>query len=133
MFLAKLTPTGGHAWSKAFGTSQAYGEMGEALAIDGAGNVILTGEIVQAVDFGGGALVAPTVTYDVFAAKFSPSGVYQWAKRFAADWDDHGKGVAVDGNGNIVLCGDFYQSEDFGGDLLLSPGGSDGFLVKLTP
>jgi hypothetical protein len=133
MFLAKLTATGAHSWSKAIGTSLSYGEMGEAVAIDGAGNILLTGEVVQPVDFGGGVIVPPSITYDAFVAKYSPSGVHQWSKRFAADWDDHGKAVAVDGSGNIVLTGDFYQSEDFGGGLLLSPGGSDGFLVKLTP
>jgi hypothetical protein len=94
---------------------------------------VLTGEIVQNVDFGGGALTAPTATYDVFAAKFSSAGAYQWSKRFAAPWDDHGNAVAVDGGGNILLTGDFYDSENFGGQTLLSPGGSDGFLVKLTP
>jgi hypothetical protein len=50
-----------------------------------------------------------------------------------SDWDDHGDGIAVDGNGNVITVGDFYQSEDFGGGLMSSPGGTDGFLLKLTP
>jgi hypothetical protein len=133
IFLAKLTASGGHSWSQAFGTSLSYGEVGEGVAIDGSGNVVLTGEIVQNVDFGGGALTAPTTTYDVFVAKFSSAGVHQWSKRYVAPWDDHGDAVAVDGSGNVVVAGDFYESEDFGGGPLLSPGGSDGFLVKLTP
>jgi hypothetical protein len=133
MFLAKLTATGAHSWSKAFGTPLSYGEMGEGVAFDRDGNVLLTGEVVQAVDFGGGAVSPPTVTYDVFVAKFSPAGVHQWSKRFSADWDDHGKAIAADAAGNVVVAGDFYESEDFGGNLLLSPGGADGFLVKLTP
>jgi fibronectin type 3 domain-containing protein len=132
IFLVKLTAGGAHAWSKAFGTGLAYGEMGEAVAIDAAGNVVLTGEIVENVNFGGTTLVG-TGTYDVFAAKFSSAGVHQWSKRFTSDWDDHGNAVAVDGTGNVVMSGDFYQWENFGGGLLSSPGGSDGFLVKLTP
>jgi hypothetical protein len=39
----------------------------------------------------------------------------------------------VDGGGNVLVVGDFYDSENFGGGLLLSPGGSDGFVLKLTP
>jgi fibronectin type 3 domain-containing protein len=133
IFLAKLTPTGAHSWSKAFGSALSYGEVGEAVAFDGAGNVLLTGEIVQAVDLGGGAVIPTTVTYDAFIAKYSPTGVYQWSKRFVADWDDHGNGVAADSNGNVLITGDFYDAVNFGGGLLSSPGGSDGFLVKLTP
>jgi hypothetical protein len=106
--------------------------MGEAVAIDAAGNVVLTGEIVENVNFGGTTLVG-TGTYDVFAAKFSSAGAHQWSKRFTSDWDDHGNAVAVDGTGNVVMTGDFYQWENFGGGLLSSPGGSDGVLVKLTP
>jgi hypothetical protein len=133
IFLAKLSASGGHVWSKSFGTPDAYGEVGEGVAIDGAGNVVLTGEIIRNVDFGGGALIPPTVTYDPFVAKFSAGGVHQWSKRFSAAWDDHGNAVAVDGANNIIVTGDLSESEDFGGGLLLSPGGSDGFLVKFTP
>jgi hypothetical protein len=133
IFLAKLTAAGAHDWSAGFGTSLTFGEIGKGVAIDGAGNVVLTGDMIENVDLGGGALVAPTVTYDAFVAKFSPSGAHQWSKRFASEWDDHGNCIAVDGNGNVVLSGDFYESENFGGGTLLSPGGSDGFLVKLGP
>jgi hypothetical protein len=133
IFLAKLTAAGGHGWTKAFGSSLGLGEIGKTVAVDGAGNVVLVGDMVENVDLGGGLLTAPTATYDVFIAKYSPDGGHLWSKRFAADWDDHGNAVAVDRNGNILMSGDFYQSEDFGGGLLSSPGGADGFLVKLGP
>jgi hypothetical protein len=100
--------------------------------VDGAGNVVLTGEIIRDVDFGAGAVVAPA-TYDVFAAKFSAAGVHQWSKRFVAPWDDHGTAIAVDGNGNVAISGDFYESVDFGGGWLPGPSTVDGFVVKLGP
>ena len=78
-------------------------------------------------------LIPPTITYDPFVAKFSPGGAHQWSMRFSAPWDDHGNGIAVDAGGNVLLTGDFTDEEDFGGGLMTSPGGSDGFLVKLTP
>jgi hypothetical protein len=133
IFLAKLNASGGHVWSKGFGTPDAYGEVGKGVAIDGGGNVLMTGDIIRNVDFGGGALIPPTVTYDPFVAKFSSVGVHQWSKRFSAPWDDHGDAIAVDSGGNAIVAGDFTDEEDFGGALLTSPGGSDGFLVKLGP
>jgi len=133
IFLAKLNSSGGHVWSKGFGTPDQYGEVGEGVAIDGAGNVVLTGEIIRNVDFGGGPLIPPTVTYDPFVAKFSPTGAYQWSKRFAGAWDDHGNAIAVDGSGNVIVTGDIADAINFGGGLLTSPGGADGFLAKFKP
>jgi hypothetical protein len=103
IFLAKLSATGGQVWAKSFGTPDAYGEVGEGVAFDAAGNVVLTGEVIRNVDFGGGQLIPPTVTYDPFVAKFSPAGVHQWSKRFSAPWDDHGNAIAVDGAGNVIV------------------------------
>jgi hypothetical protein len=135
IFLAKLSATGGHLWSQQFGTGLiSQGEIGEAVALDATtGDVALTGEIVSAVDFGGGALAAPTYTEDVFVAKFSSAGAHRWSKRFVGNFDDHGMAVAVDGSGNTLLTGDFAESVNFGGSLLTSPGKSDGFVVKLAP
>jgi hypothetical protein len=133
IFLAKLNSGGGHVWSKGFGTPDSYGEVGEGVAIDGAGNVILTGEIIRNVDFGGGLLIPPTVTYDPFLAKFSSGGVHQWSKRFSAIWDDHGNAVAVDPSNNVIIAGDISDDINLGGGVMLSPGGSDGILGKFRP
>src|SRR5262249_34122797 len=63
IFVAKLTSTGAHTWSKAFGSTLGLGEIGKALAIDGSGNVLLTGDMADDLDFGGGLLSAPSITY----------------------------------------------------------------------
>jgi chitodextrinase len=133
IFVAKLSATGAHIWSRAVGATGTYGAIGESVAIDASGNVVLTGEVSEPTDFGGGGVVPSVVTYDAFVAKYSPTGAYLWAHRYVSDWDDHGDGIAVDGNGNVITVGDFYQSEDFGGGLMSSPGGTDGFILKLTP
>jgi uncharacterized protein (AIM24 family) len=135
IFLAKLSATGGHVWSKQFGTGYiSLGEIGEGVAIDPRTNdIVLTGEIVSEVDFGGGPLGAPSYTADVFVARFSSAGTHQWSKRFVGNWDDHGMAAAVDPSGNTILGGDFAEAVSFGGTLLTSPGKSDGFVVKLAP
>ncbi len=133
IFLVKLGPTGAYAWSKSFGNTGTYGSVGEGVAIDPSGNVLLTGEVEDPVDFGGGLFVPSVLTYDAFVAKFSTSGAYLWANRYVSAWDDHGDAIASDPNGNPIAVGDFYDSENFGGGLLMSPGGTDGYILKLTP
>jgi hypothetical protein len=135
IFLAKLSSTGGHVWSKQFGTGLiGLGENAREVAIDPAtGDVVVTGEIVSEVDFGGGALAAPTYTADVFLARFTSGGGHKWSKRFVGDWDDHGMTLALDGAGNTLLAGDFADALSFGGGLLTGPGKSDGFVAKFGP
>jgi hypothetical protein len=87
----------------------------------------------EACDFGGGLVTPSVYSYDAFVAKYSPTGAYLWAHRYVSAWDDHGDAIAVDASGNAIAVGDFYQSEDFGGGLLSSPGGTDTFVLKLTP
>jgi hypothetical protein len=132
IFLAKYSSTGTHTWSKVFGTSYGFGDSSSGVALDASGNIALTGSILGPVNFGGGPL-AESGGYDIFAAKFSASGAHLWSKRFLNNYDDHGNAIVMDAGGNIIVVGDFYQGVDFGGGQLLSPGGIDGFLVKLGP
>jgi hypothetical protein len=66
-FVAKLTGSGDHVWSKGFGTA-AYGWD---VAFDAAGNVLLGGITADSIDFGGGVLTAQGGT-DAWIAKFAP-------------------------------------------------------------
>src|SRR5205814_370722 len=65
MFVAKYSPRGAHLWSKRFGGAGRLGEQAEAVAADGAGNVIVTGAILDSVSFGGPVLWS-NQTYDIF-------------------------------------------------------------------
>jgi hypothetical protein len=129
MFLAMLSSTGGHVWSERFGIG---GNSAAAVTVDGAGNVIMTGEIVGAADFGGGPLWG-NGSADIFLAKFNNAGTHLWAHRYGDLYDDHGNGVASDLNGNVILVGDYSLSIDFGGGPLPSPGSSDACLAKFGP
>jgi chitodextrinase len=129
MFLAKFTPTGAHIWSKRFGQGN---NTALGVATDPTGNILLTGSIVSDTDFGGGYL-SGNGSWDIFVAKLSASGAHLWSRRFGPLWDDHGNAVTTDSNGNIIVTGDFYESVDFGGGTLLSPGGYDTFLVRFGP
>ncbi|WP_052374974.1 hypothetical protein [Chondromyces apiculatus] len=129
IFLLKLGQSGNHLWSKAFvGTGS---NIGHRVRVDAVGNVIASGYVVGALDFGGGVLPAGG-SQDVFVAKFDGTGAHQWSKRFGNAQEQLGYGLDVDPNGNVALTGRLLGSADFGGGTLTSAGGVDVFVAKLS-
>jgi hypothetical protein len=135
LFLAKLSSTGQHVWSKQFAGSAIYSELAKAVAVDPSGNVLVTGSCFSSLDLGGGPVVnAPGAgTYDVFVAKFTAGGAHVWSKCTGGLFDDAGNAITADANGNVIVAGEFFTQADFGGGLLTSPGGLNGFLVEFEP
>ncbi len=131
IFLAKYTSNGAHLWSKRFGGGLSLAENGTAVATDASGNILLTGSVVDTIDFGGGPLAGDGY-YDIFVAKFAATGTHVWSKRTG---NGSGDDVAADPAGNVILSGDFTGTTpvNFGGGTLSSPGGTDAFLVKFGP
>ena len=130
-FVAKLDPAGNHQWSKSLdGTNVQYGYR--SVATDAAGNVVLTGDFLFTVDFGGGPL-ASVGGRAVFAAKLDPAGNHLWSKRFGGVSEAYGLGVTTDATGNVVLTGSFQDTVDFGGGPLTSVGSYAAFVAKLDP
>jgi hypothetical protein len=131
IFLAKYDSGGSAVWSKRFGTSLTIEEKAFGVATDGAGNIVLTGSIVDALDFGGGLLPGDGY-YDIFLAKFTGAGAHVWSRRTG---EGAGTEIDADGAGNVIAAGSFSGATtvNFGGANLASPGGTDTFLVKLGP
>jgi len=127
IFVAKFDPNGNHLWSKRFGDD--HNQCGSSVAVDGSGNVIVTGWFDGWVDFGGWAY-ATTGSWDIFVAKFDPNGDHLESQRFG-DWNrQQALAVAADESGNVILTGSFEGAVDFGeGPLTCGPGG---FAVKLA-
>ncbi len=116
-------------WARRFGDAQDQ-QWGQAVAVDGQGNIVLTGYFAGVIDFGGGALTSEGAT-DVFVAKLGPNGDHLWSKRFGDASAQLNYGVAVDKEGNVIFAGSFAGSVDFGGGVLVSKGGRDAFVSKL--
>ncbi|MCY1065683.1 nucleotide-binding protein [Nannocystis sp. RBIL2] len=120
-------------WSRIFGGPTE--DYGKGVAFDGAGNVVVAATSTQSIDFGGGPLIGAGVypDYDVYVAKFSPTGAHLWSKRFG-DADDQGFRLAITTTaaGEIVMAGDARGTIDFGGGPLVNGPNPGGFLVKFT-
>ncbi len=68
MFMVRLSPMGTHVWSKSFGYGSYQGAFG--VAVDAAGDVLLGGQVGNAVNFGAGIL-ASAGGFDATLAYFS--------------------------------------------------------------
>jgi hypothetical protein len=125
--------TGGHVWSHAYGDGKLQG--GFSVAIDGAGDVVVSGYLDGSVDFGGGAIGGGG--NNIFVLKLSAAGQYVWAKAFPSTTTElRPNRIALDKDGNIFLAGGSIGTIDFGGGPLQHQNGIgvyDAYLAKLDP
>jgi hypothetical protein len=129
LFVAMYSPALELLWAKAFG--DASGQVGDGVAFDPQGNLVLAAYGGGALDLGGGNLPGGT-GYDVLVAKFSPLGDHLFSKRFPGAGHQRVYGVAVDGDGNIVIVGSNEGTVSFGGETFVASG-IDAFVAKLDP
>ena len=122
-------------WGATYGVSGGAGFVPPSLAVGPGGNIAYAGWLTGQVDFGLGAMASATGDADVFVAKFDPTGQALWAKKYGDATDEQRcNNVRVDGQGNIVLVGEYRGSLDgVGIPLPQNNGGSDAFVIKLDP
>jgi hypothetical protein len=128
-YVAMFDAAGSHIWSRGFGDPTHQRAI--SAAVDGAGNVVITGDFQGAVDPGGGAL-ASAGSDDVFTAKYDAAGNHMWSHRYGDAGSQIGECVALDNSANVLLTGYFQGNLDFGGGVLSSAGGDDIFLAKFS-
>jgi hypothetical protein len=137
VFIAKFNASGARQWATYYGGSG--DDYGSGIAVDGTGNIVITGYSYSTsgiattgayqTSYGGG-------NWDAFIAKFNASGARQWATYYGGSGDDDGLGIAIDGNGNIVITGYTYSTSGIAttGANQISYGGgsSDAFIAKFN-
>jgi hypothetical protein len=129
IFIAKLSSSGSWQWVvKAGGSS---GEYGTAIAVDSSGNAYVTGFFQGTATFGSTSLTS-SGGLDIFIAKLSSSGSWQWAVKAGGSSGDSGNGIAVDSSGNAYVTGYFQGTATFGSTSQTSSGALDIFIAKLS-
>ncbi len=128
IFLATFDASGNHLWSKKFGDSSS--QKCRIMAVDSSENIIITGEFVGTVDFGGDPLTSTDGSYDIYLVKFDSMGNCIWSSRYG-DWSDEvSYGIYVDSSDSIIITGLFFGPLNFGNNPLMSTGACDVFLAK---
>lgn len=132
VFLVKYDSDGNHIWSKRFGgTGNDWTGRSNAVAIDGSGNLYLTGAFESTINLGGGNLTNVGLM-DMFLAKFDASGNHIWSMSKGGTIALQDNSVAVDGSGNAYVTGSFRGTANFGGGNFISASSNqlDVYLAK---
>lgn len=137
IFIRKSDADGNLIWAKSVGTGG--DDHGFGITTDVDGNVYVTGYFDGAGDFDPGTgsyTLASNGNRDIFILKLNPGGNLVWAKSIGGVFDDEGKGIAIDGNGDVLICGFFRDLVDFDvtGTIFNSVGTglNDAFVLKLN-
>lgn len=125
-FVVKLDASGACVWSKRAG-NDGFVEATD-VAIDGAGNVLITGEFNGAMAFGCNPPLT-TSSDTLFTAKLAQSGACLWLKKTP---NAHRAAIATDGAGNVLLGGYLsFGVADLGCGAHTTSGEWDAFFAKL--
>jgi len=124
-FVARLDPSGSRQWLTFLGGTGV--DLARDLSVDGSGYVYVAGNSNATW---GSPRAAYTGGTDAFAVKLDSSGTRQWMTFMGGLENDYGRGVAVDGSGNVYVAG--YSTFGWGSPTVLYGGGTDGFAAKLN-
>ncbi len=98
IYLTKYNASGVKQWTRQWGSAD--NEVGREVAIDGSGNIYVTGSTWGELDGNTNAGLQ-----DVFLTKFDSSGTKIWTRQWGTADCEEGLGVATDGSGNIYVTG----------------------------
>ncbi len=127
IYIAKFDAAGNILWSESFGDAAEQSTF--SVAVDAVGNIVSAGILAGTADFGGGPLTSAGAG-DIYVAMFDGDGNHRWSRRFGDADDQTANAVRVDGNGDIVVAGDFVGQVDFGGGVMTNGGWYNAFVVK---
>jgi len=137
-FMSKFNSMGDFQWAKTWGGEGALDDA-YGIAVDLAGNIYVTGQFRDGIDFdpGAGEEYHPGEWFDAYLSKYDAGGEFQWVRTWGGTGWDYGYDVALDEEGNIFIIGNFMGTVDF------DPGPEienhmaivfqDGYLLKLRP
>lgn len=128
LYIAKIDSNGNWLW--AVSTPGTGYSRGESIAVDDMGNVYVAGSFSESISFGSTELNSIGDS-DIFIAKMDSQGTWVWAKRAGSSEQDRDPRIALDGNNNVYMTGDFTNSITLGDNTLQSVGSRDIYVGKL--
>ncbi|MDQ3046825.1 MAG: SBBP repeat-containing protein [Bacteroidota bacterium] len=127
IFIAKYSTTGSLLWVKKLGGGT-KSDKGFGISISGS-SIYITGKFEGTGNFAGTTLSAAGGK-EIFIAKYSTAGVFQWVKKAGGTGNDEGYAVSSDISGNAYVTGYFSGTASFSGTSITSKGGTDVFIAK---
>jgi Beta-propeller repeat len=128
-FAAKFAPDGTLTWATSIGGRG--DDSARAIALDTAGNAVLTGSFQGRITTGN-AVLTSVGGNDIFMAILDPMGAILSAYAGGGSGSDSGFGIAVDNRGSAYITGSFTATATLEGVLLRSAGTDDAFIAKLN-
>ena len=132
-FLARYDNAGTVQWVQQ--SVGGFGVYGTGLAVDGAGNSYAVGYAENAAGFSFGPINLINTNlngYSAFLVKYDNAGTPQWATLMGGTSNTYATKVAVDGAGNIYVCGSFLGNMRIGTSNLVASSQSDMFFAKFN-
>lgn len=133
--LQRLDLNGGLVWSKLLFTNSIF-------STNGIQDVFVKGSDVYVIGYySGNAFFSPTDTlfnktpasgWDIFIAKYTSAGAFQWARTAGGNGLDKGYGIYVNSSDDVYTTGYFKDTAIFGATVLISNGAQDIFLSKYS-
>lgn len=109
IFIAKYNNAGNLSWVISAGGNDS--DKAKSIAIDGSGNVYITGSYINSATFG--SFTVNCSGLGVFLAKYNSSGTALWARTSTGAASASGNDIAISGN-SVYVVGNFFSSITFG-------------------
>ena len=114
LYIARFDAQGNHLWDKILGAAESITAAG-ALAVNGSGDIYVTGRFDGAELDLGGATVSSSGASDLFLARYAPDGGLAWAKSYGTDAPEAGIALLRHPSGVLAAAGSFEGGTiDFG-------------------
>lgn len=126
LYITKLnSSTGAFLW--ATGAGGTTSDRVSDIAVDGGGNIYITGYYTGTVTIGS-ATYTSRGAEDIFVAKYNTNGAFAWAKTAGTTSNDYGDCIAVSSSG-----ADVYFLARFNGTLTFGPGLGTNPIIPASP
>lgn len=138
IFLVKMDTAGAVYWTRTAGGPGV--DRATDIAVDGEGNIFVTGQFSGTFTAGGIALTSNGPSQDIFLTKWNSAGQPIWARAAGSTGNtDIGEQIAVDAAGDCWIAGQFSGTALFGAlsvtstfDPQLNALGDDVFIARYT-